>query len=352
MAGKPQVTLTLAGDASALEKAFDSVGASSKKMADEVGSSSKKVATETVDAYDRAGEAADNVDTKAMGFRDTLTGVQDTMGGVAALSKGPSLEGFLLLGTGIGDLGSGFYNFLIPAFKAFSIEAIKSAVNTVRSTAAMVAQRSATLAVSAASKAYAAAQWLLNAALTANPIGLVIAAIALLVAGIVIAYKRSETFRSIVQAAMRGVVTAFKWVVDAGEKVWEFFKFIGPRIGGALKGVAAVITAPFRAAFAAVRGAWNNTIGGKGFSIPDWVPEIGGKSFRIPYFHSGGVVSGALGAESLAVVKAGERITGGSYGASGGALVITGEGDIAKTLLRIVARQAVVQGGAKVVFAL
>lgn len=42
------------------------------------------------------------------------------------------------------------------------------------------------------------AQWAMNAALIANPIGLVVVAIAALVAGLVIAYKRSETFRTIV----------------------------------------------------------------------------------------------------------------------------------------------------------
>lgn len=350
MANKPQVTLTFAGDSDKLEKTFGQVGASSKRMADEVGASSKRVADETVDAYDKAGEAADNVDTKAMGFRDTLTGVQDSMKGAAMLAKGPSFEGFLTLGAGIGDLGSGFYNFLIPAFKAFSVEAIKGAVNTARQTAATGAQKAAMIASAVATNGMAIAQRALNLAMRLNPIGLVITAITLLVAGIIIAYKRSETFRSIVQAMGRGIVAAFQTVVAAGGKVWDFFKFIGPKVGGALKGVAAIITAPFRAGFNAVRSAWNSTIGGKGFSVPDWVPEIGGKSFRIPYFHTGGVVSGGLGAESLAVLRAGERVTSGSNSGGGGALVIRGDGDVARTLLRIIAGQAKVQGGAKVVF--
>lgn len=348
--GKPQVTLTFAGDADQLEKTFDKVGASSKRMADEVGSSSKRVAEETTDAYDKAGEAADNVDTKAMGFRDTLTGVQDTMGGVAALSKGPSLEGFLLLGTGIGDLGSGFYNFLIPAMKAMSIESIKGAVNTARQTGTMVVQKGAMIGSAIATNGMALAQKALNLAMRMNPIGLVITALLLLGTGLVLAYKKSATFRAIVQGAFAGVKVAMGWVVDAGGKVWEFFKFIGPKIGGALKGVAAVITAPFRAGFNAVRNAWNNTIGGKGFSVPDWVPEIGGKSFRIPYFHSGGIVSGAMGSETLAVLRAGERVTAGSNQAGGGVLVIRGEGRLGKLLLQVIKEQVRIEGGAQVVF--
>jgi phage-related protein len=50
-------------------------------------------------------------------------------------------------------------------------------------------------------KLMAAGQWLLNAALTANPIGIVVVAIAALVAAFVIAYKSSATFRAIVSDA-------------------------------------------------------------------------------------------------------------------------------------------------------
>jgi phage-related protein len=71
--------------------------------------------------------------------------------------------------------------------------------------ATLVASRAATLAASAASKVAAAAQVVLNAALDANPIGLVVIAIAALVAGFVIAYKNSATFRTIVQGALKAV---------------------------------------------------------------------------------------------------------------------------------------------------
>lgn len=49
-------------------------------------------------------------------------------------------------------------------------------------------------------KALTAGQWLLNVALNANPIGLVIGGIALLATGLVIAYKKSETFRNILHS--------------------------------------------------------------------------------------------------------------------------------------------------------
>ena len=63
----------------------------------------------------------------------------------------------------------------------------------------------AVLAVNGALKVYEAtlivaktAQILFNIALTANPIGIVVTAIGLLVAGLVVAYQKSETFRNVV----------------------------------------------------------------------------------------------------------------------------------------------------------
>lgn len=61
-------------------------------------------------------------------------------------------------------------------------------------------------------KLAAAGQWLLNAALSANPIGIVIVIIAALVAGIILAYKHSETFRRIVSGAFEAISNAAKWM--------------------------------------------------------------------------------------------------------------------------------------------
>jgi phage-related protein len=82
----------------------------------------------------------------------------------------------------------------------------------------------ATAASAVATGLWTGAQWLLNAALTANPIGIVIAVIALLVVAIIVAYKKSDTFRAIVQAAMRGVVAAFGWLWDKAKAVFGWIK--------------------------------------------------------------------------------------------------------------------------------
>lgn len=69
-----------------------------------------------------------------------------------------------------------------------------------------------------------AAQWAWNAALSANPIGLVVLAIAGLVAGLVWAYNSSETFRNVVNGAF-GAVRSF--VGSAVERVKGILGWFG-----------------------------------------------------------------------------------------------------------------------------
>lgn len=83
--------------------------------------------------------------------------------------------------------------------------------------AAMIAKKVASVALAAASKAVAAGQWLVNAAMSANPIGLVIAAIVALVAIFVVLWKKNETFRKIVTATWNAIKAA-------AVKVWGFLK--------------------------------------------------------------------------------------------------------------------------------
>lgn len=342
---KPQVTLTLAGDSSQLEKTFESVGASSREMGDEVDTASSRVG-QSSQSFDRAGDAADRMDSKAMGFRDTMTGVQDSMLGVSEIARGNMFEGFINLGRGVGDLASGFANFLIPQIRSFSKAAIANTVATVRNTAAMAVQRTTALASAAATRVMTVAQRALNWAMRANPIGLIITLIAGLVAGIVIAYKRSQTFRNIVQGAMRGIQAAFGWVIDRGGDLVNWFRKLPGRIGSFFSGLGSSIAQPFQTAFAAVRAAWNSTIGGRGFTIPGWVPGIGGRSFRIPTFHSGGVVPGAPGTETMARLQAGERVTPAGQSAPPVVLELRSGGSrMDDMLLEMLRRSVRVRGG-------
>jgi phage-related protein len=92
-------------------------------------------------------------------------------------------------------------------------------------TGAMIAQKIAMLAtivvmnaIKVATLAWTAVQWLLNAALDANPIGIIIILIAALIVGIIMLWKHSETFRKIVMAVWNGikfvVMAVVNWIKD------------------------------------------------------------------------------------------------------------------------------------------
>lgn len=340
---KNQVTLTFAGDESKLTQAFDKVGASADGMKSKVGDASTKIADTS--GFDKAGAAADQTYSKFDALESVGRGTGDTMSGLSEIMKGNVLQGSTDLAGGIAALADGFTGALLPAIKSMSKASLLNAVQNVRTSATLVAQKGVMLATSVATKVMTVAQRALNLAMRANPIGIIVTVLALLVAGIVIAYKKSATFRAVVQAAMKGVQVAFQWVITKGGELVGWFKSMPGKIGGFVKGVGGFITAPFRAAFSQIRSFWNNTIGGKGFTIPSWVPEIGGKSFRIPRFHTGGVVGGAPGTETLALLQAGERVT--PAGQSGGmTLVIKDDGsEISRLLVKVLQKAVRVQGG-------
>ena len=245
-----------------------------------------------------------------------------------------------------------------------------------------------------------AAQIGLNVAMIANPIGLIVIAIAALVAALVIAYKKSDSFREIIDTisvvVRDNLIRAFDWLKQKINEIWpvvqsmyqqakpileaigqvvetgvtiyikavalyirawvaviqtayELIKPIAILIGGLIKDyivayvkavdtaidvaivsfnalkttVIAVkdavsgplktiggliessiegaadgaktairgITDVFDAVIDGIRRAWNATLGGKGFSIPNWVPGLGGSSYKIPMLAEGGIVT-------------------------------------------------------------
>lgn len=337
-----EVKLTFAGDSAKLEQAFDRVGSAARSMESDTRAAA--------DGFDRVGEAADNVDTKAMGFRDTLTGVQDGFAGLKKVTEGDiGFESLLLLGFGIGDLASGFYNFLIPS--------MKSAVAWLKTTkVATLATAAAQKVAAVGTKIWAGVQWLLNAALLANPIILIIVAIVALIAIIVLIATKTDWFGKLWEAIWGGIIAYLNFVKDMYVGAFRIMislpgKLIGAakKIPGGLKsafsGLFGIITAPFRAAFNFVARAWNNTIGRLSWTVPGWVPGIGGNSISVPslpQFHTGGTASGAMGGEFLAVLRSGERVIPTSGGGGQMTVVVQGDGGkLAGAFLELVRNGAI-----------
>lgn len=182
------------------------------------------------------GKVNDGLGTSTDKFRSTA----DLAGGLGDVMGISALGPISAYATGMADIADGLGGLLAPALA--------------KSKAAFLA---------------------MNTTLMANPIFLVVAALVALTAAFVIAYKKSETFRAIVDGAL-------SWVRDAAKKTLDY-------ISGAVKGaaetlgrIADIITTPYQIAFRAIASLWNNTVGRLSFSVPGWVPGLGGKGFDVP----------------------------------------------------------------------
>lgn len=88
-------------------------------------------------------------------------------------------------------------------------------------TTALKVMKEGWMALEIVQKAVTAAQWLMNAAMSANPIGLVVAAIAALVAAFVVLWNKSEGFRNFWIGLWEGIKNAVGVVVDWIKENWQ-----------------------------------------------------------------------------------------------------------------------------------
>ena len=106
------------------------------------------------------------------------------------------------------DISAQLVTALLPAMTAL-LEKVSAAVTWLSEHETIAKALAIGLGILAAALVAAAvAQALLNLALFANPIGLVVLALVALAAAVVVAYKKSETFRDIVDGAFKVVKTA------------------------------------------------------------------------------------------------------------------------------------------------
>ena len=141
--------------------------------------------------------------------------------------------------------------------------------HTVLAKAAIVAKTAAELASAGVMKMVAAGQAALNAVMSANPVALVVLAIAALVAGLVALYYRSESFRKVVDELWDGlkrvasvvynsVITAFERCLNTVQTLWKTFKqLVG--LGGELEEAGGKVAAAGEGMASANEGAAKST---------------------------------------------------------------------------------------------
>lgn len=176
-------------------------------------------------------------------------------------------------------------NSIGTALKEDIIPAVKNVINWVKSNKTMILTTitalgaglvalnvvniisglvSAFKAFKAAQEGATVAQWLLNAAMNANPIGIIIAAITALVAAFVVLWNKSEAFRefwiNLWEVITTAVSEAWEFITGVFTEAWENIKKTWEVVSGFFIGIWQNIKKAFEAAgefFGGIfKGAW------------------------------------------------------------------------------------------------
>lgn len=315
------IAVSILADTRELSKNLTSAGGDLKQFAADADASADKARRSIGDVSD----SADDLGGKA----------GKATGALGALSSGLELVGLDQYAAGLQGAAMAT-DFFSGVGDAMNLVLESTIVKTVAAKVAMVAHAVATGTMAAVTKVAAAGQWLLNAALTANPIGLVVVAIAALVAGVVLAYQKSETFRRIVQAVwgavQRAISAVVSWFTDTawpalrrvidlvvayystlwrafqtvkdrvlgiGAGILDWFRNLPGRIATAAANVWNGLVSAFRGAVNTIIRLWNDlslTIGGQHIDLPFGrsfdLPTIRLDTPNIPYLAAGGIVTG------------------------------------------------------------
>lgn len=224
------IQIAVLADARNAVAGLKDVGTAADTAADDL----KRAGRSAQEVGDKFGDAASTSSQVAGGLGDLGGALAQLPGPLGAVGSGMEMLGPSIMGvTGAMDLAE-------AATAKLGLANVKAAAQT-------ALQKTATVAASAATKAAAAGQWLLNAAMSANPIGLVVIAIAALVAGFVLAWKHSETFRKIVTGAWTAIKTATVAV----------FNFLKPYIMAVWNAVKTYFTTVFKVYRTIFTTAWS-----------------------------------------------------------------------------------------------
>lgn len=209
----------------------------------------------------------------ASGLGKAWRGTQDLL--VAGAGKaGQAWRGFM----GIAQTVGGAAKTAAIGLYEMSKAALEGALNAGRAALAWVGEKIALLATAVAEKAAAAGEWLLNIALDANPIGLVVIAIAALVAALVYAWTHFAWFRNIVMVTFQSISVIALWLWHsvfepvfhgiATAAMWLYNNGIRP----AFQGI--VMTGQWL--WHAIEAVWNGVISA-GVKAATWLAALPGR---------------------------------------------------------------------------
>jgi hypothetical protein len=295
MSSKPTVTLTLAGDEQKLTQAFDRVGAASTSMSDKVDDSSAEMRT-AGERFDSLAEKSDTAETRFTGFYDTIGGTRDLLSAWNDESLSTT-DRLVALGQAGADLAGGLTGFLIPALSTMWSTLTTTVIPAI---------------------------WSFTTALLANPITWIVIGIAALIAIIILLVTHWDTVKQVVSNVVN-------WIKDRWNDLMGWFSGVPDWFGRIFAGIGNAISGAFKSALNWVidRLNWlvdraNDLIYGINVVSPfNDIPSIP----HIPRMHAGGVVSGPPGSEQMRILRAGEKVLGGSPDAGGSPPAVGFHGD-------------------------
>jgi hypothetical protein len=199
------------------------------------------------------------------------------------------------------DIFSRYGAIIIPLVAVFAgLVAVTKAVSlaqdvmAIKTMAVAVAQGVAQVATTI----WTAAQWLLNVAMTANPIGLIIAAIVALIAIIVVIATKTTFFQTVWTAMSSAITNAWKaatsFIINAAQTVFNWIARNWPLLLGILTGPVGLAVALIIKNFSTIQG-FLNTVFGWFAALPG---RIGGALASLA-----GVVAGAAASAGSAFLR-------------------------------------------------
>lgn len=204
----------LAGDLTILDSALSEVKISLYEGLSEGLRTAAQAATEFVSGIDWAS------------FGETIGGFVSTI-----IDNGPAIISV------ISGIGAGFAAWNVVSLISSIVTAVK--------------------AFQAANEGAAVAQALLNVAMNANPIGIIVTAIAALVAGMIVLWNTSEDFRNAVTGIWEAIAGVFAKAWDIIKGVWDvvpgYFENVWNTIKGVFSAVQGVLSGDFSSAWEAIK---------------------------------------------------------------------------------------------------
>lgn len=254
---------------------------------------------ETAGATDALGSAYDNASTKIESFKRQALEKLTVFVGESVLPKLEALKQWATENPGAFQaIAAVIGGVLALAFLAWAINAGMAAVATIAATLPLILIGLAVAGLAAlvvihfdTIKRWVTGvfnwikdNWPLLLAILTGPFGLAVLAIV----------KNWETIKD-------GATAVKDWIGDRVSDIADFFTSLPGKVADAFSGLGDSIVD-------GIKSLWNNTVGGFGFSVPDWVPGVGGREFRIPEFHSGGIFEAPGAGEGLALLSHGEGV--------------------------------------------